>query len=210
MSCVRIIDRFRGRISKVSIYPLKVNHRLKDVKNAGDVPGANTIAKNATFVCGAVLQFSLRINVVNKVINEAKFKTNGCGFLIAAADVLAEKITGKFLTELHSLDAAFIQSEITPELGVFPKNRRHCMELALESLQSAFAEFRALQIAEWSGEKALICSCFSVSEETIEKAIIEQSLDTIEEVAAVCNAGSGCGSCQPLIQEIIDSVKYDF
>jgi NAD(P)H-nitrite reductase large subunit len=65
-------------------------------------------------------------------------------------------------------------------------------------------DFRAFQIEEWSGEKALICTCFGVSEETIENLVKENSLETIEEVTAACNAGGGCGSCQPLIQEIID------
>jgi bacterioferritin-associated ferredoxin len=32
----------------------------------------------------------------------------------------------------------------------------------------------------------------------------ENSLETIEEITDVCGAGGGCGSCQPLIQEIID------
>jgi NifU-like protein len=73
-------------------------------------------------------------------------------------------------------------------------------------LQDAFADFRAFQIEEFAGEKALICTCFGVSEERIEKAITENNLQTVEEVGEFCRAGTGCGSCQPLIQEIIDSL----
>jgi NifU-like protein len=76
--------------------------------------------------------------------------------------------------------------------------------LCLETLQNALANFRAFQVEEWTGEKALICSCFGVSEETIENLIKTNSLETVEEVTDVCNAGGGCGSCQPLIQELID------
>jgi NifU-like protein len=63
----------------------------------------------------------------------------------------------------------------------------------------------AFQIEEFTGEKALICTCFGVSEETIERVIANNRCETVEEVSQKCNAGSGCGSCQPLIQEIIDS-----
>ena len=78
-----------------------------------------------------------------------------------------------------------------------------------ETLQTALADFRALQIEEFIGEKALICTCFGVSEETIENLVFEESLATVEEVTDACNAGGGCGSCQPLIQEIIDAIRRE-
>ena len=166
---------------------------------------ANAVGTNATFVCGAVLRLSLRIDVETKEILEAKFKTSGCGYLIASADVLTEKIVGRKLTELHGLEKGSLQREIEKELEVFAENRTHCFELPIQTLQDAFADFRAFQIEEFTGEKALICTCFSVSEEKIEKVIAENNLETVEEVGNACNAGTGCGSCQPLIQEIIDS-----
>ncbi|MET0752418.1 MAG: (2Fe-2S)-binding protein [Pyrinomonadaceae bacterium] len=139
---------------------------------------------------------------------EAKFKTNGCGFLVAAADILAEKVSGKKLTELHGLDESELRAEIEAKLETFPENRRHCAKLCLDALHHAFSEFRSFQIEEFAGEKALICTCFGVSEETIEKVVVEKSLQTVEEVTDACNAGGGCGSCQFLIQEIIDSQSY--
>ena len=80
------------------------------------------------------------------------------------------------------------------------------MDLTFDALQNSFADFRVSQIEEFAGEKALICTCFGVSEETIEHLIKEKSLETVEEVTNGCNAGGGCGSCQLLIQEIIDTV----
>jgi bacterioferritin-associated ferredoxin len=123
----------------------------------------------------------------------------------------AEQIIGKKLNELHGLDENVLQNAIEGKLGLFEDHRRHCFDLCFETLQDAFADFRAFQIEEFSGEKALICTCFGVSEETIEKVIMKNSLATIEEVTDFCNAGGGCGSCQPLIQEIIDTiVSEDF
>ncbi len=185
-------------------YPEKITERFHEPKNVGGATGANAVGTNATFVCGAVLRFSLRIEKDSKEIVEAKFKTNGCGYLIAAAEVLTERIVGEKLNEIHVLDKSVLQDAIESELGQFANHRRHCLDLCLETLQDAFADFRAFQIEEFTGEKALICTCFGVSEETIENLIKENSLETVEEVTDACNAGGGCGSCQFLIEDILD------
>ena len=192
----------------MNFYPEKISRIFHQPRNAGKAENANATATSASFVCGAGLRLSLRIDVETKEILEAKFLTNGCGYLIASADVLAGKIRGLKLTELHGLDDNFLRSEIESELGEFERRRIHCLELCLQTLQDALANFRLFQIEEFTGEKALICTCFGVTEETIEKAIEELELETVEEVGDACNAGTGCGSCQPLIEEILD-MKYN-
>lgn len=187
----------------MNLYPSKITKLISYLKNAGKLETANAVATNATFICGCVLKFSLQIE--EQKIIEVKFQTNGCGFMMAAAELLAENIKGKTLAQLGGLDD--LTQKIKTELNEFPENRQHCFKLSVETLQSAFENFRSVRLEEWSGEKALICTCFGVSEETIEKTISENYCETVEEVSAVCHAGSGCGSCQPLIQEIIDS--YD-
>lgn len=174
------------------------------------MPDANAVGASATFICGAVLSFTLLIDRATKQVRAAKFKTNGCGYLIAAADALADAIVGKKLTELHSFDRRILESAIENELGKFSEHRKHCLDLATETLRNALADFRARQIEEFAGEKALICTCFGVSEETIENLIREKSLESVEEVTDACSAGGGCGSCQPLIQEILDAAAHDF
>ncbi len=190
-------------------YSEKISDRFHAPKNVGGATGANAVGTNATFVCGAALRLSLRIEKDTKEIVEAKFKTNGCGYLIASADVLTEQIVGNKLNELHGLDKSVLQKQIKTELGEFSESREHCLDLCLETLQNAFADFRARQIEEFTGEKALICTCFGVSEETIENLIKENSLETVEEVTDACNAGGGCGSCQPLIQELLDVYRSE-
>lgn len=189
----------------VSFYPPKIGKRFHSAQNAGRAEPQNAVGRQATFVCGAVLRFTLAIEKDSKFITAAKFQTDGCGFLIAAADFLAEQITGKKLSELHGLDEKILLGEIENELGVFPSARKHCLSLTVETLQSAFTDFRARQLKEWTGEKALICTCFGVSEERIENIILQNALHTVEQVTDICSAGGGCGSCRPLIQEILDS-----
>lgn len=193
----------------MNFYPPKISERFHAPTNAGALLGANAVGKNATFVCGAALRIGMQIEIDSKEILQAKFQTNGCGYLIAAADILSELIEGKKISDSKSLEKKNLQSEIENKLGAFSKQRQHCMDLCLETLQNALANFRALRVAEWTGEKALICSCFGVSEETIENLIRINSLETVEEVTKICNAGGGCGSCQFVIQEILDIYQIE-
>ncbi len=193
----------------MNFYPPKISEKFKHPRNVGKVANLNASGKSASFVCGAFVSFSLQIELETKTILSAKFKSNGCGFMIAAADVLAEKISGKKLPELNGLNKEVLQRYIKDELEKFPANRTQCLELCFEALQSSLANFRLLQIEEFAGEKALICTCFGVSEETIENIIKTNSLETLEEVTEFCSAGSGCGSCQPLILEILDVLNEE-
>ena len=188
----------------MSFYPPKIDERFRCPPNVGKLDNANAVGTSASFVCGAFVRVFLRIELKTKKILEAKFKSNACGFAIAAADVLSEKIVGGKLTELHGLDKEILKARIEEELGKFSAHRAHCLPLCLDALQAAFADFRAFQIEEFTGEKALICTCFGVSEETVENVVKKNSLETVEEVTEICSAGGGCGSCQPLIQEILD------
>jgi NifU-like protein len=190
----------------VNFYPKKVNNYFNSPKNIGFFEGANAIGKWASFICGVSIGVFLQINDDTKEIQEAKFKTNGCGFVIAAADFICQKIVGQKLTKLHGLED--LEKAFTNEFGEFPENRRHCAEVCFDALHNALAKYRTAQIEEWTGEKALICTCFGVSEERIEAEIALHNLQTVEDVGDVCNAGTGCGSCQILIQEILDSQEF--
>jgi NifU-like protein len=188
----------------VSLYPPKVNELFSAPQHVGKAARPNAVGTGVSFVCGSFVRFYLEIDGETKEIREARYKTNGCGFAIAAAEVLSEKIVGRKLTELHGLKDAEFVAGIEGALGAFPVDRAHCAKICFDALQAAFADFRALQIEEFTGEKALICTCFGVSEETIERFIARTHAATVEEVGDACHAGTGCGSCRFLIQELID------
>ncbi len=190
----------------MSFYPEKVSNRIRSAKNVGDLAKSNAEGKGASFVCGVSIQFVLQIDNEKKQIIGAKFRTNGCGFVMATADCLAEKIIGRLLTELHGLKD--LEDATKDEIGIFSDDRKHCSDICFEALYDTLAKYRESQVEEWTGEKALICSCFGIAGETIEKMISEKQLKTVEEVGENCNAGRGCGSCQPLIQEILDSEMF--
>lgn len=187
----------------VDFYPKKINERFNNPKHTGLLKDATANAKWASFVCGVSLTFSIKIEGDKKKIVDAKFQTNACGYVIAAADLVAEKIVGQKLTQLHGLKE--IENDIISEIGDVPESRQHCLDICFNAMQNALAEYRTSQIEEYTGEKALICTCFGVSEEEIEKLLKDKEIEAVDQIGDLCGAGTGCGSCQPLIQEIIDN-----
>ena len=191
-------------------YSKKINGRFQNPENAGESAGSNAIGTYAAFECGVVLRISLQIDLTSNEIFEAKFTSNGCGFLIASADLLMEEIKGRKLTVLHGFDRREYRSLIENELGEFPSDRSHCLETGLRAVEDALANFRSFRLIEFAGEQALICTCFGVSEEAVEKIVRGNPEATVDDVGMVCNAGTGCGSCQPLIREMIDASSDRF
>ena len=192
----------------MAVYPPAVNARLVSPGSAGRAKGANGVGTAASFECGCFARISLAVAGDIRTITEARFQTNGCGFMTAAADVTAEHLTGLPLTELHSADTVELEEMIHAELGEFPPSRRQCTAIVIEALRLALADYRAYAIEEFRGEKALICTCFGVSEETIQTYVEANLPESADEVTAACRAGGGCGSCRMLIQEMIDEQVF--
>jgi bacterioferritin-associated ferredoxin len=140
-------------------------------------------------------------------IDDVHFASNGCGWAVAAAEVMAEKISGAALRDLHGLE--HILKEIVSELGEFPAARERCVLIGLEALRKALADHRERAAEEWTGEKALICTCFGISEETIAELASAGSA-SVEDVGIACGAGTGCGSCQMLIREILEEESAEY
>lgn len=187
----------------MTLYPLTIELRFRSPANAGNDPGAER-GKSASFVCGSYVELNVRIDVDSGSIDSAKFRTNGCGFMIAAADALCDWLDGKALSALHGLNDRELIHVIGEELGEFPSDRRQCAEVVFAALRNAMSLYRERRIEEFQGEKALICTCFGVSEETIIAAISDDRITEVDQVSESVRAGSGCGSCRFLIQELID------
>ena len=188
----------------MSFYPPKINERFLEASNAGKIESPDAAGAGGSFVCGAALKLFLQIE--DGKIVAAKFQAAGCGFLFAAADALCEEIKNKEFAETGKAVRANENLFVPDFVKQFPVRRIHCLELSLEALRVAINDYRAARLESWNGDEALICTCFGVSETRIETAIVKNGLTSVEEVTENCNAGGGCGSCQPLILEILDDV----
>lgn len=191
-------------ITVTAFYPPKVNELFASPEHAGKPAGTNAVGTAASFSCGSFVRISMRIDPQSKTILTSGFQTNGCGFMAASAEAICRLVGGKKLTDLHGKADVELRAELRETLGQMPPNREQCLDSCLEALAGAFSDFRSYLIEEFSGEKPLICTCFGVTEETIEQKISELHLTTLEEVSAATRAGQGCGSCHMLIREILD------
>ena len=174
---------------------------MSEPKHVGALDRANARGMSASFLCGSFVRISLRIDESSGAISDAAFTTNGCGFMIATAESVTAWLADRKLAELHGLR----DEELRETIGAFPEERVQCMTIVFEALRYSLAEYRARRVEEFRGEKALICTCFGVSEETVVLTIEENALTEIDEVTDICRAGSGCGSCRMLIAELIDA-----
>jgi len=184
----------------MSFYPSRIQQHFDAPRNMGDLVDADAVGEVASLCCGAVMRLSIKIDATTVTISDARFKTLGCGYLIACASVLTETVK-----ELPLSRAALLnEAAITDWFGGLPKEKSHCAVLAREALHAALADYHNARQEEWTGDEALICTCFGVSEKSIESAINKSALRTISQVTKACNAGGGCRSCHPLIEDILD------
>ena len=92
--------------------------------------------------CGDVMRLQIQVSDEG-VIEDAKFKTFGCGSAIASSSLATEWIKGKRLEEAESIR----NTDIVEELNL-PPVKIHCSVLAEDAIKSAIADFRAKQEAK--------------------------------------------------------------
>ena len=186
------------------VYPKKIANQLANLPQVRSSNAVNAVGTGANFGCGSFVRFSLEISVEGSRILDVTFRSNGCGYMVSAASLLAESQTNRLLTDLHGLTDIELSAKIANRIGEVPSGRTDCINVCFQALHAALANFRTLRIEEFAGEKALICTCFGVTEERIEEIIRGGTVESAEDVSAVCNAGLGCGSCRMMIEEMID------
>ena len=86
--------------------------------------------------CGDVMKLQIKVNEQG-IIEDAKFKTYGCGSAIASSSLLTEWVKGKTLEEA----AALKNSQIAEELAL-PPVKIHCSILAEDAIKAAVADYK--------------------------------------------------------------------
>jgi nitrogen fixation NifU-like protein len=126
-------------------YSEKVIEHYEKPRNVGSLdkedPNVGTGLVGAP-ACGDVMRLQIRVNPETNVVEEAKFKTFGCGSAIASSSLVTEWVKGKTIDEVLTLK----NSQIVEELNL-PPVKIHCSVLAEDAIKSAIADFRKKQAA---------------------------------------------------------------
>ena len=90
--------------------------------------------------CGDVMKLQIRVDAQG-VIEDAKFKTYGCGSAIASSSLLTEWVKGKTLEQAQEIK----NSQIAEELAL-PPVKIHCSVLAEDAIKAAIKDYQSKQV----------------------------------------------------------------
>ena len=93
--------------------------------------------------CGDVLKLQILVNPETGVIEDAKFKTFGCGSAIASSSLATEWLKGKSVDEAAKIKNTDIVNELK-----LPPVKIHCSVLAEDAIKAALADYKTKQPAE--------------------------------------------------------------
>jgi nitrogen fixation protein NifU and related proteins len=121
-------------------YTDKVIDHYKNPRNVGSMDKADpTVGTGVVGApeCGDVMKLQIRINDQTGVIEDAKFKTFGCGSAIASSSLVTEWVKGKTIDEALKIK----NTEIVQELSL-PPIKIHCSVLAEDAIRAAISDYK--------------------------------------------------------------------
>jgi nitrogen fixation NifU-like protein len=120
-------------------YSEKVMDHMENPRNVGSLDKADPQVGTGMVgapACGDVMKLQLRIND-NGIIEEAKFKTFGCGSAIASSSLITTMVIGKTIEEAEVISNSHIAKELS-----LPPVKIHCSVLAEDSIKAAIADWK--------------------------------------------------------------------
>lgn len=92
--------------------------------------------------CGDVMKLQIKVNPVTGLIEDARFKTYGCGSAIASSSLVTEWVKGKSLDEAMTIKNTHIAEELA-----LPPVKIHCSILAEDAIKAAVLDYKAKHVA---------------------------------------------------------------
>ena len=134
-------------------YSNKVIDHYNNPRNVGSMDKSSTDVGTGLVgapECGDVMKLQIKVNPETNVIEDAKFKTFGCGSAIASSSLATEWVKGKTIDEALTIK----NTEIVKELSL-PPVKIHCSVLAEDAIKAAISDYKKKQAADGkSAEKA--------------------------------------------------------
>src|SRR5512142_510878 len=93
--------------------------------------------------CGDVMKLQIKVGD-DGIIQDAKFKTYGCGSAVASSSLVTEWVKGKTLDQAMGIKNTHIAEELA-----LPPVKIHCSILAEDAIKAAAADYRKRHAAEW-------------------------------------------------------------
>jgi NifU-like protein len=185
-------------------YTGKVLDHFRNPRNVGTIENPDGVGEVGSLACGDALTLMFKLGDDGRIA-EAKFKTFGCASAIASSSALTEIIKGLTLEEAGTVT----NQQIADYLGGLPEQKMHCSVMGREALEAAIDNHLTGGTTKKILAGKVVCNCFGITEEEIERIVREDNLTTVEEVTNFTKAGGGCGACKPDIEEIIDRIKKE-
>jgi NifU-like protein len=183
-------------------YTEKVKDHFFNPRNVGEIADPDGVGEVGSLACGDALKLTFKLDEKGR-IKDAMFKTFGCASAIATSSVLTEMIKGMTIEEA----AKVTNKDIADYLGGLPEQKMHCSVMGREALEAAIENYRTGGKKKHELEGRVVCTCFGVTENEIERVIRENDLAEVDEVTNYCKAGGGCGGCREQIERIIRRVR---
>lgn len=120
-------------------YSNKVIDHYENPRNVGSMDKENENVGTGIVgapACGDVMKLQIRVND-DGIIEDAKFKTFGCGSAIASSSLVTEWIKGKSIDEAHEIK----NTQIAQELSL-PPVKLHCSLLAEDAIKAAIKDYK--------------------------------------------------------------------
>ncbi len=121
-------------------YSDKVIDHYQHPRNVGSLPRNDTNVGTGLVgapECGDVMKLQVQINPETGVIDDAKFKTFGCGAAIASSSLATEWLKGKAIDQALAIK----NTDIVTELAL-PPVKIHCSVLAEDAIKAAIADYQ--------------------------------------------------------------------
>ncbi|MEO6190408.1 MAG: Fe-S cluster assembly scaffold IscU [Saprospiraceae bacterium] len=121
-------------------YSEKVLEHFKNPRNVGSMDKADINVGTGLVgapECGDVMRLQIRVNPETNKIEDAKFKTFGCGSAIASSSLATEWLKGKHIDDAMKID----NMDIVEELAL-PPVKIHCSVLAEDAIKSAIKDYQ--------------------------------------------------------------------
>jgi len=126
-------------------YSNKVLDHYNNPRNVGSLdksdPSVGTGMVGAP-ECGDVMKLQIKVNDATGIIEDAKFKTFGCGSAIASSSLATEMLKGKTVDEALAIQNTVIVNELS-----LPPVKIHCSVLAEDAIKAAIADYKNKQAA---------------------------------------------------------------